>query len=205
MNQDAHNLKVLSERVAALERQNRLFKRVGLAAIITASAIVLLAQASPRRHTITASEFIVADSAGRTIAKLDANFLAFYDSGKMPTASIGHLPEIGGVFSLLNNKSGDAILAMGSEIGFKDKSGKRVSYLNENGLALGDVGANGRPRIMLRGDQKVGIITVTDEDGFQSTIGGRSMKMIATGNVESTSAASITMFDKDQRLIWQAP
>jgi len=65
-------LQSIKERLEKLERQNRWFKRTGLAALLLAAAVVVMGQAHPSR-TVTANKFVLLDSQGRTRAVLQAD------------------------------------------------------------------------------------------------------------------------------------
>jgi hypothetical protein len=58
------DLPSLVARILVLERQNRLFKRVGVILLISIAAFVFIAQARPPR-TLEAEQFILRDAQGR--------------------------------------------------------------------------------------------------------------------------------------------
>jgi hypothetical protein len=48
-------------------------------------------------------------------------------------------------------------------------------------------------------------LSVTDVQGFKSVVGVTGLETPATGETHTTSAAAVTLFGKDRKVIWQAP
>lgn len=48
-------------------------------------------------------------------------------------------------------------------------------------------------------------LRLTDKEGFSTTLGSADLLVPSTGRKESTSAASIVLFGKDQKVLWSAP
>ena len=48
-------------------------------------------------------------------------------------------------------------------------------------------------------------LSLTDENGFKSVIGRIGLETARTGEESRTSAASVTLFGKDAKVIWRAP
>jgi len=61
------------------------------------------------------------------------------------------------------------------------------------------------------GDQTSGLVvgrysvSLFDEHGFATTLGRAGLVTPRTGETQLTSAASLTMFDKNKTVIWKAP
>src|SRR5713226_1954809 len=81
-------LQTIVSRLEKLERQNRIFKRAGLCALVIAVAILLAGQAVPRNHSVEAQLFLLKDVNGKTRATLgmdaliDAPYLKLYDANE---------------------------------------------------------------------------------------------------------------------------
>jgi hypothetical protein len=71
--------------------------------------------------------------------------------------------------------------AQGSGLFFVDSAGKAGASLDEKSLKL------------------------SDNEGFQTTIGTMDLVTPRTGETHKTSAASVVMFGKDKTLLWKAP
>lgn len=48
-------------------------------------------------------------------------------------------------------------------------------------------------------------VRVIDKDGFETTVGVTALVTPKTGAQQQTSAASVTLFSKDKRVLWSAP
>ncbi len=81
MNSHPAGLEDVRERVIKLERQNRRFKRVGVAALIVPALLLVLGQAPPKK-TVEANEFILRDSGGNARVRLSVENDSF--SGGTP-------------------------------------------------------------------------------------------------------------------------
>jgi hypothetical protein len=57
--------------------------------------------------------------------------------------------------------------------------------------------------LVLNGDK--GNIVLKDKDGFETSIGTTDLVTTRTGETHKTSGASVVLFDKDKKVLWQAP
>ena len=62
-------------------------------------------------------------------------------------------------------------------------------------------GTGGKARAGLAED----IFFVTDAQGFKAVVGVTETEVISTGESRTTSAAAVTLFGKDGKVIWRAP
>lgn len=86
------SLEALASRVAKLEMQNRRLKKVGIASLIVATAVIAMGQA-PAKKVIEANEFVLLDASGTARARLsmetkDKPTLSFYKDKTIITASL---------------------------------------------------------------------------------------------------------------------
>jgi hypothetical protein len=87
------SLQALAERVAMLEAQNRRLKQAGIAALVLASAVVLMGQTHTSR-VLEANEFHLRDADGNVRARLSTDtanrpVLSLLDAKGDPVASLG--------------------------------------------------------------------------------------------------------------------
>ena len=61
------------------------------------------------------------------------------------------------------------------------------------------------PNGKLRASLHDGSLEVSDKEGFQTKIGTTDLVTPRTGETHKTSAASMILFDKDRKVLWQAP
>jgi hypothetical protein len=49
------------------------------------------------------------------------------------------------------------------------------------------------------------LLTLSDEQGFEAILGSAFTEIPSTGETEHSSAASLTLFGKNKKVIWRAP
>jgi hypothetical protein len=251
----------LAERLERLERAHRQLKGFALAALALATALVTIYAAQPAPNIITAQEFVVKDSSGKTRASFgmvdkgpNPSLILFESSGR---ASI--LLPTG--FRVLDSKEAVPVVELVAEdddssltlrrassaeharlsvyegspglwlydgtgkeraaidllkgkpfLGFSDATGKERAGLTvvENGpvLWLNDGKGKERSVLMVSDVEPNGPnLTLSDDRGFETTIGSTDLATPRTGETQQTSAASIVMFGNDEKhlVIWRAP
>ena len=120
------------QRLANLERQNRRFKRTGLAAMVLAGATLLIGQATPQ-WKVEAERFVIKDAEGKVRAELGmaghGPLLALYDEDGTRRAVFGIAEKGPGIFFF------DAIQKRRVDLGVAEKGPVLVLY-DENGNAV---------------------------------------------------------------------
>jgi hypothetical protein len=196
------SLSELETRLEKLERQNRRLKGLGLGFLLIVLSGLLLAQTSHKpAHAAPASAASVVtydtlvvhrlelrDEAGKLrgdwIVKNGAPILSLYDpAGKLRVEL--YVTREGPVFVLLGAAGmSRAVLGVTSVVPYfdlLDAAGKGGVVLNQDSLS------------------------VTDAQGFESVVGVTGLETPATGETRKTSAAAVTLFGKDRKVIWHAP
>jgi hypothetical protein len=193
----------LERRLLSLEKQNRRLKRLGAAALIVVTLLVVMGQA-PSKKTIVANQFILADDNGKPRATLWMNTnnrvpeLLFFNeqervAAKLQPSSLALFDAQGpirGLFSV--NNTGGSLLLIDSERPLKQV------FLQPGSVAMIDD----------RGSQatvEAGHLKVYDREGFAATLGTEALVTPHTGETHKTSAASLVMFDKNKNVLWRAP
>lgn len=218
----------LVERLEKLERDNRRLKGFAVAALVLAAAFGTIYATRPVPQKITAHEFDVVDSSGRVRITLDRFSLNFFDeSGRLAIALLNATNGAGLVFYgrgnqkigkfswpvsrmqlnswglYLDDKEGNTAI----ELGGVGKADSPIPELMLQGasplISLGDW--QGKPRIGMAIVSDEPSISLFDAQGFQMDLGSTGKINARTGATEQTSAASIVMFGKDEKVIWQAP
>lgn len=120
------------ERLENLERQNRRFKRAGLAAMVLAGATLLIGQATSQ-WKVEAERFVLKDTDGKIRAELGmaghGPLLALYDKDGARRAVFGIAERGPGIFFL------DAIQKRRVALGVVEK-GPVLVLFDENGNAV---------------------------------------------------------------------
>jgi hypothetical protein len=199
----------LEIRIANLERQNRLFRRGLLTCLITLVSVVLMAQTKhPRKTTsattpaasaipdkIEAGSFILKDSTGKVRAELSM-------AGTGPTFKLRDESGIPLVTLSLNDGAPQGSMLLLSDPQHHDSVS--VSVLQGMGSQLSLAGE--RPDIQARmavtpdGTS----LDMSDSDGFTTSI-GNGMQAGKGKQPKKTTAASVTLYGKDRKLLWSAP
>ena len=219
-------LQTLAARVEKLERQNRWLRLGGLSLLLLGVSIFVMAQAAPSRR-IEAEDFVLKDSAGMKRAELSllsANpVLRFFD----PSGNVGAVVNANGytIFGTgtMTVRSGQqsnqvpvARMTLFPEgLSFENSDGKEAILLGgvENpptnmntsaGLTL-FVPNGGAASATLFASQDGTALSLTDSNGFQAVLGNIKTVTTRTGEQHTTSAASLTLFDKDGKVLWSAP
>jgi hypothetical protein len=198
-----------------LEAQNRRLKRGALACLVIVASLGLMGQAQRKTTTrppaakpapapppqptlpknIEAESFILKDANGKVRAELSM-------SGTGPSLKLRDQAGTALVTVSLNDSApGGPILLLSDP---QHHAGLSMSVLEGAGSQLSLTGE--RPDIQAH----IGVapdgtnLSLSDQDGFTASIGG-GMQPSKSGQVKKTSAASITLFNKDRKVLWAAP
>jgi hypothetical protein len=211
MDASTPDLHSLAARVETLERQNQILKLLGAGTLILLLAqfgLEIGARRASRLDTIVTTQLVLKDKAGHDGAELSFDkdgqaalhlFGLGDDQGENATLNPKKLElrfnnsstsfSDGGLFMF--DGKGDQIIGLGSPLGA------------EPFLQL--FGSN-RSTIRLDATQEIGpAVTITDEQGFSQVLGSASLQTTRTGEQHRTSAASLTLFGKDGKVLWSAP
>jgi hypothetical protein len=214
----------LIERLEKLERDNRRLKRLGLASLVLATALLAAYAASCSRvremsgaqnvpEKIAAREFDLVDGSGRVRVRIDMGCFGttdcwpgitlFDEKGKART-SIG-----AGTLSI-SGEEGEAEL-LDDVLQFNSGSKGAVSGVTarlgsdpNNGGALWLMGKGSSYAFV---NSNPPAVEIQDSKGFMTDLGAADLTTVRTGETAQTSAASIVMFgnDKKHHVIWRAP
>jgi hypothetical protein len=180
MNNHTPSLAEVEARLAKLERQNRRLKRLGLLFLLLAGSGFLLAQASCKRPGAAPG----AATPAATYDTLVVHRLELRDkAGKLR-----------GVWEATNE---------GSRLELRDAIGYPRAALSvfASGPALDLTDPTGFPRVKLTEH----CLRLVDAQLFWAVVGVTDLQTIRTGESHTTSAAAVTLFGKDGKVIWRAP
>ena len=199
----------LEVRIERLEKQNRLFRRGALTCLIGLVSVGLMGQTKhPRKaapttapaapvmpEKIEAGSFVMKDSNGKIRAALSM-------AATGPTFKL--LDENGApqmTFSL-NDSSPQGPMMLLSDP--QHHAGFSLSVLEGMGSQLSLVGA--RPDIQARMAvaPEGTSLEMSDADGFTTSI-GNGMQASKGKQPKKTTAASVTLYGKDRKVLWSAP
>jgi hypothetical protein len=179
------NYSALIRRLQKLERDNRRMKRVGALVLVATAALIFMGQNSKNR-ALDADSLVLRDASGRVRIELgigDDNtpILRMFGSDNKPSIAL----------------SGDE---KGSGLWFFGGHGKGMVMLsNVDGptLILSD-GTGGT-------SVDVASVHTYDNDKFNAFLGRANTVNPQTGATTKTSAASLILFGKDGKSIYQVP
>jgi len=198
----------LEIRIERLERQNRLFRRGALTCVIALVSVGLLGQtkhphkagtATPAApaipEKIEAGSFILKDSNGKIRAELSM-------AGTGPTFKLRDESGTPLITLSLNDGSPQGPMMLFSDP--QHHAGVSVSVLEGMGSQLSLVGA--RPDIQARMAvaPEGTSFEMSDANGFTTSI-GNGIQASKGKQPKKTTAASVTLYGKDRRVLWSTP
>ena len=212
------------KRLERLERENRRLKGLGLAALVLATALGGIYAARPVPQKIIAHEFDVIDASGTARAKMGVgpSGLSYVEAIGVKGQAASMIADPSSVTEvMLTNKKGIALANMtldplgGPRFELNDSEGATRALMNvepsgRSGIAFfdeqADRGGRNQERLQMTASPSGSpTIHLSDTQGFSMMLGSGGTENAATGETERTSAASIIMSGKDQRVIWRAP
>jgi hypothetical protein len=220
---DTPEMQAIVQRIEKLEAENRRLKRVGLAVAVLTAVVFGMAQTKPSQ-TVEAKEFILKDKLGRERAALrmdvgDSVRFGLKDARGDPLMSL-EVDQSGPELSLWSPEGGLGVAmragadygklwlsypASGLKRGAQPQLILNVSNIGPS-VELADFnGDEGLERVRLGVLAKEPSITVSDAEGFETKIGSADLLTAQTGEAHRTSAASLVLFGKDNRVLWSAP
>jgi hypothetical protein len=152
-----------------------------------------MGQASSKK-TVEANEFILRDDGGKIRARL---FMT------VKSTSVMNIPGVNPPVPLTMNPKASLALYDEKEQVSGVVDADSISFFKSH-VSLGS-GA------LSIGDQSAGIVVsaysvgLFDEQGYEATLGRRSLVTPRTGETQMRSAASLVMFDRNKNVIWKAP
>ncbi len=200
-------------RIERLELQNRILKRGALACLVAITSVGLMAQA-PKKSTrapapkpapapaepvlpknIEAESFVLKDSNGKVRAELSM-------SGTGPSFKLRDQSGTALVTLALNDDkpAGPFLLLSDPE----HKAGLSISILEGAGSQLTLTGERADVQAHIGVAPDGTSMTLSDQDGFTTSI-GNGIQPTKGGQVKKTSAASITLMNKDRKVLWTTP
>lgn len=209
----------LAQRLDRLERENRRLKRVGSLLVVGFAAMVLMGQTVPKSRTLEAERFILKDASGVTRAELgtwagDFAGLAIRDQGGN-TQAVLHADKDGHVLLILHGKDfrGGTYLettADGSgSLTFMEGKTYTAKDYRDVGIDIKEVlsgRTTKRARVHLTSGYGSPHLTLYDENSrARAILGHTALEATRTGVVEKTAASSLVLFDKEGKVLWQAP
>jgi len=203
---DAHpDVKSLCERVERLEKQNRWMKRMGVVAMLSAVVLLVSGQAKvDTKKTVEANEFVLKDTNGVVRAKLGMGLafhlkngpaLILYDDGEQQRVSVA-ASEGQAQITLTSSGPLTSFTSSSMWAGVPGKDGSGVAIIGPAGIVRMNLDAP------LVGGPQIGL---QDKEGYETHIGKTDLVFTKSGKTEQTSAASVTMFDKEKKVLWSAP
>ena len=227
MGDENHTNQLILARIARLERQNLMLKRGALAVLVFVAALFVVSlglmgqtttttqKKTPAPKTakpapapappapppfvmpanIEAQSFILKDANGHVRAELSMDgegpSLKLRDQSGAALVSLS-LRDVapGGPFLLLSDPQHHA----GLSISVAQGEGSQLSLIGERADIQAHIGVTPDGTTL----------ELSDKDGFTTSI-GNGIQAAKNGQVKKTSAASVTLFNKDRKVLWSAP
>ncbi len=197
-------------RIERLEAQNRMLKRGALACLVAVASLGLMGQSQRKPakapapppapaftmpKNIEAESFVLKDASGKVRAELSMG-------GTGPSLKLRDQSGTALVtLSLNDDKPAGPFLLMSDT---QHKAGLSMSILEGAGSQLTLTGERADIQAHLGVAPDGTTLTLSDQDGFVANIGS-GVQPARGGQVKKTTAASITLFNKDRKVLWTAP
>jgi hypothetical protein len=201
----------LEIRIERLEKQNRRFKLGALTVLIAFISVSLLGQTKQTKKT--APKSAAAPGAPVTPDQIEAHSFVLKDSNGKLRAELSMTGTGPGL--KLRDEAGTALVTLSLNDGApqgplllmsdpQHKAGVSISVLNGNGSQFSLVGE--RPDIQARmAVAPAGTsFEMSDADGFATSI-GNGLQASKGKQPKQTTAASISLYGKDRKLLWATP
>jgi hypothetical protein len=201
----------LLRRIERLEKQNYRLRQAGFLACLLLCALMTMAQTSSKKvnyRAIDASAITLRDEKGAARIKVLPKGIEFYDAeGKFAGAIRENVTILNNIkaaqYTVFDPNGRDRIrLAMNGER-------PSMQMLNEEGTVRTAIG---QEAIVLFGKTKdeynsitSDLISIRDASGSTANVGVTETVNKNSGIMTKTSAAKITLFGMDGKVIWQAP
>jgi hypothetical protein len=224
MGEEVHSNDLILARIARLERQNRMLKRGALAFLISVASLFiaslgLMGQTqrkppAPRAakpvpaptapapppapalpKNIEAESFVLKDASGRVRAELSmgGDGPSFKLRDQSGTALV--------TLSLRDASPGGPLLLLSDP---QHRAGLSMSVVEGEGSQLSLIGERADIQAHIGVTPDGSALELSDKDGFTTSIGS-GIQPAKNGQPKKTSAASITLFNKDRKVLWSAP
>ncbi|MCL5773104.1 MAG: hypothetical protein M1536_01800 [Firmicutes bacterium] len=213
----------LEERLLKLERENRRLRKyffvlalLVLAPLFASPIWIANATNSPKSinvDEITTKNLSIVNQEGKVVATLTADdkggSLAVFNNQGKAGADL-FVTDNGGILGIYNNQDKRVVALVAGDKG----GGLGIANNQEEvmaGLAVFDDGCNltifnnKKAVAKLSATDGFPTLKLSDKNGFFSIIGSTDLVKPQTGETKKTSAASITLFDNEKNVIWQAP
>ena len=201
----------LEIRIERLEKQNRRLKLGALTVLIAFISVSLLGQTKQPKKT--PPKTAAAPAAPTTPEQIEAHSFVLKDSNGKVRAELSMTGTGPGL--KLRDEAGTALVTLSLNDGApqgplllmsdpQHKSGVSISVLSGNGSQLSLVGE--RPDIQARvAVAPAGTsFEMSDADGFTTSI-GNGLQASKGKQPKQTTAASISLYGKDRKLLWSTP
>jgi len=203
----------LEMRIERLEKQNRRFKMGALTLLVASISVSLLGQTTQTKKKSTKPASSAAPAAPATPEQIEAHSFILKDSNGKVRAELSMTGTGPGL--KLRDEAGTALVTLslnddapqGPLLLMSDpqhKAGVSISVLSGNGSQLSLVGE--RPDIQARmAVAPAGTsFEMSDADGFTTSI-GNGLQTSKGKQPKQTTAASISLYGKDRKLLWSTP
>jgi hypothetical protein len=200
MTTDPQELQTFRKRLGRVEKENRLMKRTGLVLLSLVALAVVMGQARPNR-TVEATAFVLKDDSGIVRAKL------FVDPLRQgPSLSLYDSSGVARVTLAQGDKGSSAGLFLYNDP--PERYGGAEMLLTPDGATVLLASAKHGNLIALSTNSPTvpgPALEISDAEGYSATLGASESKAPGTGERRTTSAASISLTDKNRKVIWSAP
>ena len=215
------DLQAVAERLGKVEKQNRRLKSVGIAVLVLVSAVLVIGQTVPKERILLEAEaFILRDKNGNIRAGLmvneDGEATLFFGDKNGTTRAQLMVHEDGGPILTFRDKNGTARAGLMLDedgwpiLSFYDKNGtvRAGLMLDEDGspsLSFHDKNGTFRAWLVLEEDGMPSFMLYDENDNKRAVLGFTSLEVTKTGEVRNLPPSSLVLFNKEGKVLFEAP
>lgn len=210
MSEANHEKDPLLSRIERLEKQNRRWQRGALACFVAVASFGLMGQSQRKPakapattsapafvmpKNIEAESFVLKDSSGKVRAELSMG-------GTGPSLKLRDQSGTALVTLSLNDDAPAGPMLLMSDA--QHHAGLSMSILQGSGSQLTLTGERSDIQAHIGVTPDGTSLALSDQDGFTTNI-GNGVQPAKGGQIKKTTAASITLFNKDRKILWTTP
>ena len=215
----------LLHRIERLERNNLALRLIALVVILLLGGLLLTGISSPKPPDVIEAKAIhLKDNSGKTRISIMAESalhagptIELYDPNGLSRVRISTIPYVASLITM-NDHEGHSLLSLGTfdrgsfvtmntSVTLDSGEPSNIISLNSDGTSHGLTifSPDNKNHARLHVDNEGPSLRLQDSNKFQSVLGRVDTNNETTGQTRQTSAASLTLFGKDGKVMRQIP
>jgi hypothetical protein len=195
----------LADRVEHLESKNRTLTGLALAPWLVLGVLVFTGQARRSAGVIEANKIVLKDARGFETIEIngdDKHCGITVTGGPEGVGEVASLRSDGLSLMHIESKTHQEVFLDADQMIWLGSNDQDFLQLVPNGLMIG---GKGSAAVSIFGEHGAGSVTVRDAKGYSAILGKAYLQETHSGASRTTSAASLVIFDKNGKVVWEEP